>query len=303
MKVIVSWSGGKDSQACLIWAAEKFGAKNIEAVFCDTCWEHKDTDKHVRLIPELLGVKLVVLKSSVYDGLVDLAIKRNRFPSARARFCTTELKIKPMIDYVLSHNDNVLVIQGIRAEESKSRSKMSKECTYFKYYTEPYSYDKKGKPRFETYRKEDVAGWQRKFFADILRPLFDWDANKVINYILQNNLPMNPQYYKGAKRVGCWPCVMCVQLEITNIIFNEPERIDEIRSAERISGNSFFPPDYIPKRYCSKVDSKGNKYPCVDDVVRYIKDKHATGDLFKEMEEKEKKHSNRKCMSAYSICE
>ena len=38
MKIIVSFSGGKDSQACLIQATNKYGADKIEAVFCDTGW-------------------------------------------------------------------------------------------------------------------------------------------------------------------------------------------------------------------------------------------------------------------------
>lgn len=40
MKIIVSFSGGKDSQACLIQAVNQYGADNVEAVFCDTGWEH-----------------------------------------------------------------------------------------------------------------------------------------------------------------------------------------------------------------------------------------------------------------------
>lgn len=36
MKIIVSFSGGKDSQACLIQSARQYGADRIEAVFCDT---------------------------------------------------------------------------------------------------------------------------------------------------------------------------------------------------------------------------------------------------------------------------
>lgn len=39
MKVLVAYSGGKDSQACLLWAVNQYGVKNIEAVFCDTGWE------------------------------------------------------------------------------------------------------------------------------------------------------------------------------------------------------------------------------------------------------------------------
>ena len=33
MKILVAYSGGKDSQASLIWSVKKYGAKNIEAVF------------------------------------------------------------------------------------------------------------------------------------------------------------------------------------------------------------------------------------------------------------------------------
>lgn len=35
LKVLVAWSGGKDSQACLIWAIKESGFKKetIEAVF------------------------------------------------------------------------------------------------------------------------------------------------------------------------------------------------------------------------------------------------------------------------------
>lgn len=47
MKIIVSFSGGKDSQACLIQAANKYGVDKIEAVFCDTGWEHPDTYQHI----------------------------------------------------------------------------------------------------------------------------------------------------------------------------------------------------------------------------------------------------------------
>lgn len=80
--------------------------------------------------------------------MVGLAKQKKRWPSTRARFCTQELKTKPCIDYVLDNvQDNILMIQGIRAAESPNRAAMSKQCTYFKYYFEPYGYDKAGKPK------------------------------------------------------------------------------------------------------------------------------------------------------------
>lgn len=304
MKAIVSWSGGKDSQACLIYAVEKYGAKNVEAVFCDTGWEHEVTYRHVKAIPEALGVKLVTLKSKKYDSFVDMSVKKGRMPSVKARFCTEELKIKPMIDYVLSQNDNLLIFQGIRSDESKSRSKMSEQCRYFKYYFEPYGFDKKGKPKYHTYRKKDVLEWCKNHVDDVLRPIFNWTGNQTIAYVLGHGLPLNPLYYQGAKRVGCYPCIMCTKGEIKNIVFNSPETIDKIREAEKTTITGFFGPDFVPDRYKRQTDKKSGKpYASIDDVVDYIKDKHATGDLFAEIEKEEKKSSGRRCMSAYSICE
>lgn len=56
MKIIVSFSGGKDSQACLIWAVKKYGSKNVQAVFCDTGWEHSLTYKHIQDTCKLMQV-------------------------------------------------------------------------------------------------------------------------------------------------------------------------------------------------------------------------------------------------------
>lgn len=144
MKVIVTFSGGKDSLASLLWTREHI-TKNFTTVFCDTGWEHPLTYEYINRIADKLHLDLVTLKSKKYDGMVDLARQRKRWPSTRARFCTVALKTKPTIDYVLDEvQDNMLMIQGIRAAESASRAKMSAQCTYFKYYFEPYGYDQSG---------------------------------------------------------------------------------------------------------------------------------------------------------------
>ena len=142
MKVVVAYSGGKDSQASLIWAVNQYGKENVLAVFCDTGWEHSVTYQHIRNTTALLGVELIMLKSKKYNGMLDLATKKKRFPSTKARFCTSELKAIPMIDWVLSQQEHLLIIQGIRADESKSRSLMQEHCRYFKYYFTPIKIDK-----------------------------------------------------------------------------------------------------------------------------------------------------------------
>ncbi len=135
MKILVSYSGGKDSQACLINAIKEYGADKVTAVFCDTGWEHPDTYTHIHRTTESLNVNLVTLKSK-FD-FVSLAVWKKRFPSPNARFCTSELKMKPMIDYILSLKESCIIIQGIRAGESNARAKMLPECMYFQTYFQP----------------------------------------------------------------------------------------------------------------------------------------------------------------------
>lgn len=178
MKVIVTFSGGKDSIASLLWVRNNL-TKDFIAVFCDTGWEHPLTYQYIEEIREKLKLNLVVLKSKKFDGMVDLVKKKSRWPSSQRRFCTSELKTIPMIDYILDEvNDDVLIIQGIRAAESSKRAEMSKQCTYFKYYVQPYGKDKNGKDKFHTYRRKDVLAFREKMRMTYCVPFSNGPHNK-----------------------------------------------------------------------------------------------------------------------------
>ena len=185
------------------------------------------------------------------------------------------------------------MIQGIRGSESPARAKMSKQCTYFKYYFEPYGFDKNGKPKKHTYRGKDVRVFRAQFADDLLRPVFDWSAQQVIDYILAAGLEPNPLYKMGYKRVGCWPCVMSNQIDILNISRQNPDRIEQIAAYEKeIGGSAFFGPDKIP----AHAIPKGRKYPTIHDIVRYVQWQNATGSLFDD-------DTATSCMSYYGLCE
>lgn len=266
---------------------------NFTTVFCDTGWEHPLTYEYINRIADRLNLDLVTLKSPKYDGMVGLAKQKKRWPSTRARFCTQELKTKPCIDYVLDNvQDNMLMIQGIRAAESPNRAAMSKQCTYFKYYFEPYGYDKAGNPKRHTYRGRDVRVFRKQYADDLLRPVFDWSAQQVIDYILSAGLEPNPLYTMGYKRVGCWPCVMASQRDILNISRQSPDRIEQIATLEHDLKSSFFGPDKIP----AHAITSGEKYPTINDVVQYVKWQNATGSLFDD-------DTATSCMSFYGLCE
>lgn len=272
MKIIVSYSGGKDSQACLIEAVKKYGADKITAVFCDTGWEHPETYTHIHKTVAELGVDLVVL-SSPYD-FVSLAQHKKRFPSTKARFCTTELKMKPMIDYVLSLQVSCIIIQGIRAYESASRAKMEPECMYFGEYFRRAT-DRNGREKWaQSYRRKEVIKWCSEHDASVLRPIFQWTAQQVIDCILNAGQQPNPLYYRGFSRVGCFPCIMCRQREVRELMKDHPMK-ERLLEAESKVGRSFFPPGYIPQWAC-----KNTKYPMLEDVFKYVTDKNATLDAF-----------------------
>lgn len=328
MRLLVPLSGGKDSQATLLWCIEKYGVENLTAVFCDTKWEHDLTYEHLQYQVDKSGVDFEILGSKKYDGFVDLCKRKTRFPSATVGFCTSELKIIPMIDYVLDIEDNVIIFQGIRKDESKKRNQMSEECRYFKYYFEPYQSNemiverynekppvtdkqkkqlKKAKERLEigkndekyhTYRKKDVLAWCAKYADDIRRPFFEATADEVIYYSLNREYKVNPLYMMGATRVGCFPCKNARHPEIKLIVDYFPETIDKVRDAEAEVKGTFFAPDYIPKRYHTGFDPKSGKTICtIDDVVKYIVDKNVQFDMFEDL------GLARGCASTYNICE
>lgn len=298
IKILVAFSGGKDSLASLIWAVNKYGTQSVEAVFCDTGWEHELTYQHINEVTQKIGVKLVTVRSKKYDGFVDLAKQKKRFPSTKARFCTEQLKSIPMIDYVLSQECHLIIVQGIRADESASRSKMQEHCSYFRYYIESYGADKKGRQMFQTYRKKDVLVWREKYADDIVRPVFTWTGQQVMAYILENGLKPNPLYYQGFSRVGCFPCIMCRHAEIKTIAEKQPEYLDRLKAAEAEVGRTFFPPGYIPDHAAKQRDENtGRKLASVEDVVKYVSDDPNQQQLFKEPE------SDGRFMSLYHICE
>lgn len=282
-RVIVSFSGGKDSQAALLFAVEKYGKDNVEAVFCDTGWEHPDTYTHIQQVVDQLQIPLATLKSVRYRDFVDLAQKKHRFPATRTRFCTVELKIKPMIDWILEQDDNLIIIQGIRASESQARAAMLPECSYFREY---FDNDAKG-----LYRKKDVIKWCKHHDASVLRPIFAWSAQQVIDYILAHGQQPNPLYKRGFSRVGCFPCIMARKQEIKLISKDEWAR-QRLIDAEQTVGHTFFTSGYIPERYCAN-----GQYPTIQEVFNYVNRDDAQQELFENDE-------SFSCMSLYhGLCE
>lgn len=201
-RVVASVSGGKDSAALSLWLTEQ-GIEH-DRVFADTGWEHPATYEYLRgpLTAKLGPIAEVQGRDG---GMVPLIRRKNMFPSRLRRFCTEELKVKPLAAYVRAIQDkcgDVVNAVGIRAAESEARSK------------------------FPEWEASEV------FDCDVWRPLLRWTEQDVIDIHHRHGLAPNPLYLKGATRVGCWPCIFARKSEIKLVADLSPERIDEIRSIE-----------------------------------------------------------------------
>lgn len=295
MKVIVQFSGGKDSQAALIQACKQFGSDRVTAVFCDTGWEHEVTYRHIKYVVDKLGCKLITLRNENVDGMIGLCKHMKWFPDYQKRMCTLYLKIYPMIDYILKEqNEDMMIIQGIRAGESDKRSKMPCSERYFYEY-----YDKGIKKKL--YRKRDVLKWCEEHAAYVERPLFGWTAQDVIDYILDNDQEPNPLYKRSCSRVGCYPCIFSRMGELkvfakdTQYVERLAALEDDVNALREIDAPaSFFPKGKIPERFCKTY---GNGIPSIRDVVAYVQ-KDDGPMLFDEFDKQDS------CMSLYhGLCE
>jgi 3'-phosphoadenosine 5'-phosphosulfate sulfotransferase (PAPS reductase)/FAD synthetase len=293
MKHLALFSGGKDSQATIIWALNNL-KEDFDIVLCDTGWEAEETYKFIVDFEAALQKPIHRIKSKKYKGLIDLAEQKGRFPSTKGRFCTTELKIKPTIDHILDTiKDDIIIYQGIRHQESANRAKMDKIDDYFRYYFEPYRYDEKGKAKYCTYRKSDIKNYTQKYDVKVYRPIITWTTQQVFKYISENGFFRNPLYDQGHTRVGCYPCIQCRQGEFKILMENSPDRLKYIAEKEQQIDNTFFPPRYIPNRFCTKELPNNKVAPTINDIKNYISKKNSTVDLFQ----------NASCKNPFVQCE
>jgi 3'-phosphoadenosine 5'-phosphosulfate sulfotransferase (PAPS reductase)/FAD synthetase len=266
MKRIIAYSSGKDSTALILWAKERFTAKEIVVMFNDTLWEHELTYGYLAEMNDslLAGLTFVRLASIGMEKLVEI---KHRVPSAKARFCTEALKIEPTVKFLRTINDEFELYDGKRAEESAARSKLSER------------------------------EWSDAFDCWVNHPLLAWTVEQVFAFAQKHGIKPNPLYLKNAGRVGCFPCVLINHRELKAFMLDAelgPQVKRRIKQLETITGHSFFPPNYIPTRYQTGFDTKSGKSFCwSDDVFTYLEMKTLAELPWEE---------SKSCMSIYNLC-
>jgi len=156
------------------------------------------------------------------NPFIDLCLWKGRFPSSRARFCSTELKHEPvkvqMVEPLLYQYDDVICWQGVRAQESPERAALS-----------DFEVDVDNTPGLHVYR-----------------PILNWKHEDVFTKAKQHGIEPNPLYKMGCSRVGCMPCVNVNKNELREIFERFPavpvymDAMESLVSAASKRQNSTF---------------------------------------------------------------
>jgi|10_taG_2_1085330.scaffolds.fasta_scaffold82583_2 3'-phosphoadenosine 5'-phosphosulfate sulfotransferase (PAPS reductase)/FAD synthetase len=203
----------------------------------------------------------------------DLMLLKGRFPDRKNKFCTEELKIKPITSQVvipsLDEYEEVMQWLGERAEESPSRAK---------------------KPKIE-----EVLSPPELDGLWLYRPILHWTWQEVFDMHDRHNTEPNPLYALGMGRVGCMPCINACKPELFQISTRFPEIIEkvlvqeqEVSKVSKTGNSSLF--------HQSKISSKT---PIdITDVAKWAKTKRGGKERNPEADQ-----PPRKCDSMYGLCE
>lgn len=211
-QIVVSVSGGKDSTAmCLNLFEQGYTKKDFMRVFCDTGWEYPETYEYLEKLIDIIGPiqhikidipvaeehkKSVAIVESMLgreSAFVRLVYKKRMFPSRIVRFCTDNLKFKPLKEFYHLLDCDPVNLVGVRREESKRRSLL------------------------------DEWEYNKGFDCWTHRPLIDWTEKDVIDIHTRFGVVPNQRYLNGVNRVSCYPCMYATKKEI--------EVLDETRLA------------------------------------------------------------------------
>ena len=111
---ILGLSGGKDSAALAVYMYKK--VPDMEYFFCDTQKELPETYEFLDKLKARLGITIQYLSSERgFDHWLD--VYGGMLPSAKARWCTKSMKIKPLEDFI--GDDEAVSYIGIRADENR----------------------------------------------------------------------------------------------------------------------------------------------------------------------------------------
>ncbi len=177
-KVVVAFSGGKDSTVLLDLVQRVIAPDDFIVMFNDTTMELSLTYKYIETIRNKYpNLKFITAK---YERPAIEMWRDVGIPSKIHRWCCTIYKTMPTIkaiqNLVKKDAPKILLYDGIRADESINRAKLSNIS--------------KGK------HLQQIN----------VHPILEWNSAIIYLYAFLRGLPLNDLYRYGIIRVGCAVC-------------------------------------------------------------------------------------------------
>lgn len=203
-RVVVGISGGADS-ACLALFSAVYLAPiypRLEFLFTDTKAEPESCHETLAKIEKITGIAITRLIPD--KGLFELIAHQNGFlPSVRERWCTRELKIKPLMDYI-PKTESVISLAGIRADEA------------------------------------DRDGLSFSFSMDVesrsAMPFIELGITKEIVFSVLNSTEIGvSESYYFKSRSGCTSCFFLRNAEVIGTLLSSPADFARSEQAEKLS--------------------------------------------------------------------
>ncbi|RKX52452.1 MAG: hypothetical protein DRP30_06155, partial [Thermotoga sp.] len=176
--IVVAFSGGKDSLVVLDLVQRVIPPDEFVVIFSDTTMELRENLEYVKKIESFYNKLTFYIVRSEKD--YRQTWREFGPPSRVHRWCCSVHKSAPVVKLARKltgkSNPRILVIDGVRSSEGNSRSFLP-TISAGKYVL------------------------QKNF-----HPILDWSSAEVYLYIFSRNLPFNPLYRLGLRRVGCVVC-------------------------------------------------------------------------------------------------
>ena len=181
---VTSFSGGKDSQVVLDLVTRVVPAEDIVVIYSDTGYELPPSINLYKKIKDFYKQKYPNLKFYTAKNHQPVLYYWDEIgtPSRIQRWCCSIMKSAPLSKLLKDivgggKQPNAVLFDGVRAEESPSRSSRSRIGKNVKH---------------------------NKIIN--VSPILEWNATEIYLYLLLHNLPINEAYRKGLSRVGCVIC-------------------------------------------------------------------------------------------------
>ena len=200
-KHILGLSGGKDSAALAVHMNKKYPDLNIEYFFTDTGYELKETYDFLNKLKTRLDKPIHYINPR---NSFDYYLKKynNFLPSATARWCTIEMKLKSMEAWLkpaLDKGQEIITYVGIR-------------------------YDERGRIGYKP--TNNLIKAKFPFIEDCI------DKEGVMEILDSSRLGL-PDYYKWRSRSGCTFCFFQRRSEWIGLMENNPSAWEHAKSLEK----------------------------------------------------------------------